>query len=216
MRDSLRELARDAWQEHRRAERERVPHLVMPSSPILFFGDSQHFASSPLRVITVGLNPSREEFPRGAPFMRFPQSAAYGGDELDAYLAGLDEYFRADPYTGWFNPSFEPLLRGMGASYYDGAPSRSSSTWSSRSTSRSTSGTHAAGTARASTGAAGRICRSGTAMQVLSRGIFTHLDCPLLGSDSSMEMNALQCAPFSHEPSRHDATLHGSARRYPD
>jgi hypothetical protein len=124
VRDRLRLLARDAWQEHHRAQREHVPHLVLPSIPILFFGDSLRFGSSPLRVITVGLNPSREEFPRDAPFSRFPGSAEHGVDDLDAYLTGLDAYFRADPYTAWFNPSFEPVLRGLGASYYDGPQSR--------------------------------------------------------------------------------------------
>lgn len=44
-------------------------------------------------------------------------------DKTDGYLASLDAYFRTAPYTGWFNPSFEPLLRGLGASYYEAAPS---------------------------------------------------------------------------------------------
>jgi hypothetical protein len=122
VRDRLRVLARDAWQEHRRAQLNHLSHLVLPSIPILFFGDSLQLAKSPLRVITVGLNPSREEFPRGAPFSRFPGSPEHDIDDLDAYLAGLDGYFRADPY-GWFDRSFEPLLRGLGASYYDGSRS---------------------------------------------------------------------------------------------
>lgn len=121
MRARLRELARDAWIQHERAEREVVPHLVRPSIPILFFGDSERFAASPLRVITVGLNPSREEFPRAAPFLRFPAAEGASGRDPDRYLASLDAYFRTAPYTGWFNPSFEPLLRGLGSSYYDGA-----------------------------------------------------------------------------------------------
>lgn len=118
MRGRLRELARDAWEQHERAERQVVPHLVRPSIPILFFGDSERFASSPLRVITVGLNPSREEFPRAAPFLRFPAAEGTSGRDPDRYLVSLDTYFRTAPYTGWFNPSFEPLLRGLGASYY--------------------------------------------------------------------------------------------------
>src|SRR5581483_11835555 len=121
VRARLRELARDAWIQHERAEREVVPHLVRPSIPILFFGDSERFAASPLRVITVGLNPSREEFPRAAPFLRFPAAEGASGRDPDRYLASLDAYFRTAPYTGWFNPSFEPLLRGLGSSYYDGA-----------------------------------------------------------------------------------------------
>lgn len=123
MRERLRELAHDAWDQHERAERESVHHLVRPSIPILFFGDSKAFASSPLRTITVGLNPSREEFPRRAPFLRFPAAEGTSVRAPDRYLASLDAYFRTAPYTGWFNPSFEPLLRGLGASYYDQASS---------------------------------------------------------------------------------------------
>jgi hypothetical protein len=123
VREHLRELAREAWEQHRRADQAALPHLVRPSIPILFFGDSERFASSPRHVITVGLNPSREEFPRAAPFLRFPGSAALNGDDLFGYLASLNAYFRMAPYTSWFNPSFEPLLRGLGASYYDGASS---------------------------------------------------------------------------------------------
>jgi hypothetical protein len=119
----LRDLAREAWDQHERAARAQLPHLVRPSIPILFFGNSERFASSPVRVITVGLNPSREEFPRTAPFLRFPGSERSSGDDPDGYLASLDAYFRTAPYTGWFNPSFEPLLRGLGASYYEAAPS---------------------------------------------------------------------------------------------
>lgn len=123
MRERLRELAHDAWEQHDRAARDSVPHLVRPSIPILFFGDSERFASSPRRVITVGLNPSREEFPRRAPLLRFPAAEDRSGRDPDPYLASLDAYFRTAPYTGWFNPSFEPLLRGLGASYYDNGPS---------------------------------------------------------------------------------------------
>ena len=36
--------------------------VVRPSIPILFFGDSAHYACSPLKVVTVALNPSRKEF----------------------------------------------------------------------------------------------------------------------------------------------------------
>jgi hypothetical protein len=123
MRERLQELAREAWDQHEQAERSAVPHLVRPSIPILFFGDSERFARSPLRIITVGLNPSREEFPPAAPFLRFPGSGQRTGYDPGAYLASLNAYFRTAPYTTWFNPSFEPLLRGLGASYYEVAPS---------------------------------------------------------------------------------------------
>jgi hypothetical protein len=116
----LRELAVRAWEQHRAAEAAGLPHLVRPSVPILFFGDSDSYLASPLRVLSVGLNPSREEFPSTVPYRRFPGGETLDGTNPDAYLAVLNRYFRSDPYTGWFNQSFEQLLRGMGASYYDG------------------------------------------------------------------------------------------------
>jgi hypothetical protein len=119
----LHELAARAWEQYRVAELAGLPHLVRPSIPILFFGDSERYLASPLRVLSVGLNPSREEFPRAAPYRRFLGGETLNGNTTHAYLHVLNGYFRADPYKDWFNPSFEPLLRGMEASYYDGARS---------------------------------------------------------------------------------------------
>lgn len=39
--------------------------------PILFFGDGNEYFSSELKVITLGLNPSRAEFPEEDRFQRF-------------------------------------------------------------------------------------------------------------------------------------------------
>lgn len=115
----LRDLPARAWEQHRAATLAGLPHLVRPSIPILFFGDSERYLASPLRVLSVGLNPSREEFPSAAPYRRFPGGETLNDSSTDAYLAVLNGYFRGDPYTGWFKPSFEQLLYGMGASYYD-------------------------------------------------------------------------------------------------
>jgi hypothetical protein len=97
--------------------------VVKPSIPILFFGDSTRYFASPLKVITAALNPSRAEFPAGDPFARFPQAAhvypgILSGHFHAEYVDALNEYFRCHPYRGWFS-SFEPILNGMGASYYD-------------------------------------------------------------------------------------------------
>lgn len=126
--DDLDDLAATAWRIHTAAEQAALPHLVRPSIPILFFGDSRRYFVSPLRVITVGLNPSKLEFPEPDPFVRFPAArepprrAGLDG-RLPAYIESLNDYFRVAPYRSWFNPSFEELLRGLGASYYDGAAS---------------------------------------------------------------------------------------------
>lgn len=95
--------------------------VVDPAVPVLYFGDRDAYFSSPWRVITVGLNPSRAEFPRDDPFQRFPlaRGLAEGNDD---YLAALDTYFKTDPYKSWFS-SYESLLNGLDASYYPGARS---------------------------------------------------------------------------------------------
>jgi hypothetical protein len=122
----LQDLAMRAWQQHHRAEADGLRHLVRPSTPILFFGDSIKYLVSAVRIITVGLNPSRREFPRDDPFLRFrgcSDLSAGGEVELSRYLQALGDYFRGTPYKAWFNPSFEEILRGMDASYYDGGVS---------------------------------------------------------------------------------------------
>ena len=118
MKQPLSEQVALAWQAFDRvADR---PCRVTPGAPILFFGDLGAYRASTLRVVTVGLNPSLDEFPAGEPFRRFP--LAEGNRELSRYLGAMSAYFRTDPYRRWFNASFEPLLNGLGASYYeDGA-----------------------------------------------------------------------------------------------
>ena len=93
---------------------------VTPAVPILFFGHLATYRASPLRVLTVGLNPSRKEFPDAEPFQRFP--LAEGNREPSRYLDAMSAYFFTEPYREWFN-AFEPLLNGLGASYYEGGAS---------------------------------------------------------------------------------------------
>ncbi|MCE2520765.1 MAG: hypothetical protein J4G15_13335 [Alphaproteobacteria bacterium] len=89
---------------------------VQPGVPILFFGDLDAYRNSPLRVLTVGLNPSLHEFPDHEPFFRFPLAAGPCGRDPSRYLEALSAYFSTHPYSGWFS-SFERLLNGMDASY---------------------------------------------------------------------------------------------------
>jgi hypothetical protein len=69
----LDELAARAWDIHGRAEAESLRHLVRPSVPILFFGDSDRYLSSPVRVLTVGLNPSGRSFRLPTHFCAFEE-----------------------------------------------------------------------------------------------------------------------------------------------
>jgi len=113
----IRSVSR-AWRAFDRAAGR--PPRVTPAAPILFFGDLDAYRASPLRVLTVGLNPSLHEFPAGNPFQRFPLLNGGSTDrEPNRYLDAMSAYFRTDPYGGWFS-AFEPVLKGAGASYYAG------------------------------------------------------------------------------------------------
>jgi hypothetical protein len=114
-------LVKDAWRLYQRAE--DAPYVVRPSIPIVYFGDRERYSRSPLKAITVALNPSRAEFPAGDPFARFRRAQDVYPDILHGryyadYLAALNDYFRGQPYWRWFT-AFEPLLNGMGCSYRD-------------------------------------------------------------------------------------------------
>lgn len=116
-RDELGSLVTGTWDLFRRTEEARHGVVVKPSVPILFFGDSAAYFDSPLKVITVGLNPSKIEFDGLDPFHRFPLARDDAAHDRERYLAALDAYFETDPYRNWFS-CYEPLLRGLGVSYY--------------------------------------------------------------------------------------------------
>ena len=96
---------------------------MTPAVPILFFGDLVAYRASPLRVLTVGLNPSLHEFPKNQPFRRFPALAGAGDPQTPHYLDAMSDYFDIDPYSAWFN-TFKPVLEGMEASFYGDGASR--------------------------------------------------------------------------------------------
>jgi hypothetical protein len=123
---SMKTVIAESWRIY--ASFVNQPFLVKPSIPILFFGDSDRYFASQLKVITLGLNPSRVEFPESDRFLRFESARGVyprilEGMYYDEYLRALKGYFQRppnDPYEKWFN-SFEPLLRGLDCSYYQGA-----------------------------------------------------------------------------------------------
>jgi hypothetical protein len=107
-----------AWGQHTAARGQ--PWLVAPSAPILFFGDLHAYRKSPLRVITVALNPSDREFPKPDPFCRFKACTGPEAPAASDYISALNRYFRAIPYRGWFD-FYEQGLNGLDASYYGDA-----------------------------------------------------------------------------------------------
>ena len=92
------------------------------AAPILFFGDLDAYRASPLRVVTVGKNPSMKEFPADGRFQRFPGLADSSNRKPGLYLKAMSAYFREKPYHEWFG-TFEHVLKGTEASYYGRAAS---------------------------------------------------------------------------------------------
>ena len=88
--------------------------------PIKWFGDREAYQKSEAKIITVALNPSDKEFREmnGDPFtseLRFPDYEIGNDASLEK---ALNSYFEKNPYHKWFDQGFEPILNGMGASYY--------------------------------------------------------------------------------------------------
>ena len=115
---SLDKAIAKAWIAYERAAGLGV--RVSPAAPILFFGNLDRYRKSPLRVLTVGKNPSMSEFPDGDRWRRFPLAKGRRGREPDRYCAALSAYFCTDPYKNWFDRGFENVLNGAGSSYYGG------------------------------------------------------------------------------------------------
>lgn len=93
--------------------------VVSPSLPILYFGNLNEYEDSKFKVLTVGKNPSDNEFRLNKKemfsFIRFPQ----WNKERENLKEALNSYFEEKPLKQWFS-SFEPILNGMSCSYYNG------------------------------------------------------------------------------------------------
>ena len=81
--------------------------------PVPYFGDLLAYLASPLRVITVALNPSNIEFVNGQR-ARFDLNHGISGPAGLEYE--LSNYFKVNPYKRWFT-AFENVLSGLDASY---------------------------------------------------------------------------------------------------
>lgn len=116
-RDAVEQLADRAWQ-HLAEARGQHPSVVPATcAPVLYFGDRHAYETSPLRVMTVGLNPSDREFPMSAPWGRFPGAAS-----RESYLGSLNAYFRQYPLRGWFS-AWREVLHGLEGCFWDHRPS---------------------------------------------------------------------------------------------
>ena len=101
------------WEDYERFSKE-LDCVIPDVMPIPFFGDIEAYFSSLTRVVTVSLNPSSNEFPEDFRFDRF---RGFDGNILSIESA-CAEYFNSGYGYSWFDSGFEPMLRGLGSSYY--------------------------------------------------------------------------------------------------
>jgi hypothetical protein len=96
-------------------------YVIVESMPIAYFGDLCAYQKSEKRIITVGLNPSSQEFPSSNPYLRFPNNnyqQLLENEDYKLYEKLLCKYYQESPYLRWFN-SFKAILKGLNASYLD-------------------------------------------------------------------------------------------------
>ena len=107
-------------------DRDLEKHIVKNSIPVIWFGDLERYQASPVKIVTVGLNPSWHEFldDRLSPLApaRFSKVdlSSYTKIEIDALYNTLNAYYDgkgANPYMRYFR-QYERLLNGINASYF--------------------------------------------------------------------------------------------------
>ncbi len=120
---ALVELVDGAWETFR--AHKGKSYYLPGSMPILFFGDLSKYTSSRIKIITIGVNPSKEEFPEDDLLVRFPlmknrldclESGRLGDLDKQAYVNAISDYFAEQPYQ-WFKAS-EHVLNQIDSSYY--------------------------------------------------------------------------------------------------
>ena len=123
MKKTLEDIIQNCWRIHREMleDPRRKTCIVQDSIPILWFGDMEAYCHSKRKIVTVGLNPSLQEFPKDKD--RFPKTSGLrgkktlGAKDVEIYVAAMNAYFETEPYSKWFN-HFEKALKPLDASYY--------------------------------------------------------------------------------------------------
>ena len=121
----LNKLIIDSWNAFMSLQ--SMPCVIDDAIPILWFGDIDGYCRSPIRIVTVGLNPSNKEFQEKDcdPIMlhtRFPDAAGLHGKknltpaDIMLYRQAMNEYFKYNPYKNWFQ-WHESALNDLDASY---------------------------------------------------------------------------------------------------
>lgn len=104
-----------------------MPCVISDAIPILWFGDLEAYSNSPIRIVTVGLNPSNKEFQDKdcdpiSVALRFHNAVSLlgkqtlNGSDFMLYRQAMNEYFKCNPYKRWFQ-WHEAALNDLDATY---------------------------------------------------------------------------------------------------
>lgn len=81
-------------------QKEPFEFVVKNALPVIWFGNLEKYKASKQKIVTVGINPSNQEFPSGTK-PRFDVPSLLPENEEKIYDT-LNNYFVANPYRGWF------------------------------------------------------------------------------------------------------------------
>lgn len=123
---SLNQLIVHSWQQYCSLSNS-LPAVIKGVIPILWFGDLDAYCASPIRIVTVGLNPSNKEFQEKdcdpiSVNLRFPAAVSLvkkkqlANADIVLYRSAMNNYFKIKPYQNWFMWN-ETALNPMNASY---------------------------------------------------------------------------------------------------
>lgn len=92
-------------------------YIVPNSIPIVWFGNLDNYMKSNRKILTIGLNPSLNEFsePR---FQEIYFDDGVDSKKIESLKQALDSYFDNNPYKRWFCRGERVLNDSFGASYY--------------------------------------------------------------------------------------------------
>ena len=112
-------LIDEYWADYvkKRSDTKVSDYLIENSIPIIWFGDIKKYFESKIKILTVAINPSKDEFQMGDLLKRFPAAKTLDvmKDKLseadkDILIKSYNEYFLHDPYDNWFKNSYEKVL----------------------------------------------------------------------------------------------------------
>lgn len=104
-------------------DKDLAKYIVKNSIPIIWFGDLEKYKASPVKIVTVGLNPSWHEFwekkgmPLSTPRFDHVTLSSLDDEVILSLYDTFNHYFVREPFWGYFK-QYENLLRGIGASFY--------------------------------------------------------------------------------------------------